>query len=272
MDCNETKWLLDPYIDGELELTRQLDVGAHLASCSTCKKAVEPVIKFRNSVRINMPVYKAPPELKATIRAVLRKVSKSETERISDLRRFLLYAAAVLVFCLLCISAWMATFHGNDRELIAQAISNHSRSLLADHLLDVTASDQHVVKSWFSGKLDYSPPVADLAESGYKLVGGRLDILENRPVAAIVYRHQEHFINEFAWPSASRAIDFDVQSHQGCSLCGWNRSGFNYLIVSELRQADMEKFEDQLRDWTEKFAVAREGEVFASQSNRHRTP
>ena len=104
----------------------------------------------------------------------------------------------------------MATSHDKDRELIAQAISNHSRSLFVDHLLDVTDSDQHAVKPWFTGKLDYSPPVADLAEAGYKLVGGRLDILENRPVAVIVYRHQEYFINEFVWPAASRAIDFDV--------------------------------------------------------------
>ena len=83
------------------------------------------------------------------------------------------------------------------------------------------------------------------------MVGGRLDILENRRVVAIVYRHQDHFINVFVWPAASRAIDFDVQSHQGYSMCAWNKSGLNYLIVSELRQADMEKFEDQLRDRTE---------------------
>jgi anti-sigma factor RsiW len=142
----------------------------------------------------------------------------------------------------------MATSHGKDRELIAQAIANHSRSLVVDHLLDVAASDQHVVKSWFTGRLDYSPPIADLAEAGYKLVGGRVDILENRPVAAIVYRYQDHFINEFVWPAARRAIDFDVQSHQGYRMCAWNKSGLNYLIVSDLSQEDTEKFEDHLRD------------------------
>jgi anti-sigma factor RsiW len=251
MDCNETNWLLDAYVDSELELTRQLDVEAHLAACSTCKKAAEAAINFRYLVRMNTPVYKAPPELKATIRAELRKVSKFEIKWISDLRRSLLYATAVLVVSLVFVWVWMATSHGKDQELIAQAISDHSRSLLADHLLDVTSSDQHTVKLWFTGKLDYSPPVADLAEAGYKLVGGRLDILENRPVAAIVYRHRDHFINEYVWPAASRAIDFDVQSHQGYSLCGWNKSELNYLIVSELSQAEMEKFEDQLRDWTE---------------------
>jgi anti-sigma factor RsiW len=76
-------------------------------------------------------------------------------------------------------------------------------------------------------------------------------MLENRQVAAIVYRHQDHVINEFVWPAAKRAIDFDVQSHQGYSMCGWNKSGFNYLIVSDLSQADTEKFEDQIRERTD---------------------
>jgi anti-sigma factor RsiW len=252
MDCNEARWLLDAYVDREIELTRQLDVEAHVAGCTSCKKAVEAAIKFRHSIQMNAPVYKAPPELKAKVRAELRKVSKSETGWISELRRPLLYAAAVLLVCLLSIAAWIATSQDKERVLIAQAISNHSHSLLADHLLDVTASDQHVVKAWFTGKLDYSPPVADLSEAGYKLVGGRLDMLENRPVAAIVYWHQDHVINEFVWPAARRGIDFDVQSHQGYSLCAWNDSGFNYLIVADLSQANMEKFEDQIRERTEK--------------------
>ena len=251
MDCNETKWLLDAYVDGELERTRQHDVETHLAGCSTCTKAVEATINFRHSVRMNMPVYKAPPELKATIRAALRKESQSETERLSELRWPLLYAAAVLLVCLLCVSAWMAASHGKDRELIAQAISDHARSLLVDHLLDVSSSDPDSVKPWFIGKLDYSPPVVNLTEGGYKLVGGRLDILENRQVAAIVYKHQDRFITVFVWPAASHAIDFDSQFFQGFNLCGWNKSGLNYLIVSELSQADMEKFVDQLRERTE---------------------
>jgi anti-sigma factor RsiW len=107
------------------------------------------------------------------------------------------------------------------------------------------------IKPWVTGKLDYPPPVADLADVGYKLLGGRIDLLENRPVAAIVYQYQGHFINVFVWPAASHAIDFDVQSQQGYSLCGWNKASLNYLIISELSPADMEKFEDQLRDRTD---------------------
>jgi anti-sigma factor RsiW len=251
MDCNEVRRFLDAYVDGEIELTRQVDVEAHLVRCSDCKKAVEAATKFRHSIKMNTLVYKAPPELEAEVRAALRKVSKSQIRWISELCRPLLYAAAILIVCLLCVAAWIATSENEERVLIAQAISNHSHSLLADHLLDVAASDRHVLNTWFTGNLDYSPPIADLPESGYKLIGGRLDMLENHPVAAIVYSHRDHVINEFVWPTAPDTIDFDVQSHQGYSMCAWNKSGFNYLIVADLSQADMETFEDQIRERTE---------------------
>jgi anti-sigma factor RsiW len=251
MDCNEARRLLEAYVDGEMELTRQLDLEAHLAGCTACKKTAETATKFRNAIHMNMPVYKAPPALKAKVQAVLRKESGSEIGWISASRRPLLCAAAVLVVSLLSVAAWMTTSGEKERALIAQAVWNHSHSLLVDHLLDITASDQHAVKAWFTGKLGYGPPIVDLSEAGYKLAGGRLDMLENRQVPAIVYRHQDHVINEFVWPAANRAIDFDVQSHQGYSMCGWNKSGFNYLIVSDLSQADTEQFEDHLRERTE---------------------
>jgi anti-sigma factor RsiW len=193
--------------------------------------------------------YKAPRELKTKIRAALRKQSKSEFQWISQLRHPLVYAAVGLSVCLLGV--WMSDSHGRDRELSVQAISNHARSLFVGHLLDVASSDQNSVKAWFTGKLDFSPPVLNLTEKGYKLAGVRLDILENRRVAAIVYKHQDRFINVFVWPTADHAIDFDTRFLLGFNLCGWNRSGLNYLIVSELSRSDIEDFEDQLRERTE---------------------
>jgi len=251
MDCNEARRLLEACVDGEMELTRQLDLEAHVAGCTACRKAAEAATKIRDAIHMNMPVYKAPPDLKSKVQAVLRKECGSEIGWIPAIRRPLRCAAAVLAVCGLSVAAWMKASSDKERALIAQAVWDHSHSLLVDHLLDVTASDQHVVKAWFTGKLGYGPPVVDLSEAGYKLAGGRLDILENRQVPAIVYRHQDHVINEFVWPAANRAIDFDVQSHQGYSMCGWNKSGFNYLIVSDLSQADTEEFEDHVRERTE---------------------
>jgi anti-sigma factor RsiW len=135
--------------------------------------------------------------------------------------------------------------------LTAEAISNHARSLSVGHLLDVASTDQDSLKAWFTGKLDFSPPVLNLTKGNYKLVGVRLDILENRRVAAIVYKHQDYFINVFVWPAADHAIDINTQALLEFNLCGWNRSGLSYLIVSKLSQSDMENFENQLRERTE---------------------
>jgi predicted anti-sigma-YlaC factor YlaD len=108
MECSEAERLLGAFVDGELERIQHLDVETHVADCSTCNKATDAAIKLRQSIHMYKPVYKTPPELKATIRAVLRKESESEREWLIKRRRPLLYAAAVLVVCLLCVSAWMA--------------------------------------------------------------------------------------------------------------------------------------------------------------------
>jgi anti-sigma factor RsiW len=251
MNCDEAGWLLNAYIDGELELTGHLDLEVHLAACATCKNAAEAAINFRSSIRMNMPIYKAPPKLKARIRTALRKESRSQLDWVSNFRRLLAIAATTIVLGLLLAWACIVLFHGRDQDLISEAVSGHSRSLLLNHLLDFTSSDQQTVKPWFTGKLGYPPPVADITQAGYKLVAGRIDLLANRPVAAIVYEHENHFISVFVWRIGDRPINFDVQSHQGYSLCGWNKSGLNYLIVSELTAADMEKFEDQFREHTD---------------------
>jgi len=214
MNCDEATWLLDAYVDGELELTRHLDLEVHLAACPTCKNAAEAAINFGSWIGMNMPVYKAPPKLKASIRAALRKECRSRLDGFSNFRRLLAIAAAIVVLGLLLAWAWIAFSHVRDQELISEAVSDHWRSLLVNHLLDTTSSDQHVVRSWFTEKFPYSPPVADLTQAGYKLVGSRIDFLANSPVAAIVYEHENHLINVFVWPVGDRAIDFDVQSHR----------------------------------------------------------
>ena len=161
-----------------------------------------------------IPIYKAPPKLKASIRAALRKECRSQPDWLSNFRQVLAIAAAIVMLGLLLAWAWIAFSHVRDQELISEAVSDHWRSLLVNHLLDTTSSDQHVVRSWFTEKFPYSPPVADLTQAGYKLVGSRIDFLANSPVAAIVYEHENHLINVFVWPVGDRAIDFDVQSHR----------------------------------------------------------
>jgi anti-sigma factor RsiW len=248
MVCHEANLLLDAYIDGELELNRQLEVEEHLALCAACKKSALIKKNQRDSVRANILVYKAPPELKRSIRAALRKESKREMPWIPRFRNTFLAAAAIIVISFLGAGIWMTISHGKDQELIAQAISNHVHSLLADHVLDVASSDRNTISPWFTRKLNYSPPITDLANAGYKLVGGRIDMLDKHPVAAIVYQHENQFINVFVWPTTRRSIAFEDKVIQGCTICGWHQGGLNYLIVSELDPDEMENFEDQLKD------------------------
>jgi mycothiol system anti-sigma-R factor len=248
MECEEIRQLLDAYLDDELEGTSQPEVQEHLNSCPGCRKEAEAISSFSSLVRTAMPMYKAPAELKARIRASLREESAHSAHWIFRFRRQLLYAAAILVLGFVLASVLRTFSPGKDQELISQAITNHARSLMVDHLVDVASSDQHIVKPWFGGKLDYSPPVADLTQAGYTLVGGRIDMLDKRPVAAIVYQHGSQFINVFVWPVTARKIDLEVQSDRGYHFCAWNQAGLNYFCISAGTAEDIEKFEDEFRD------------------------
>jgi mycothiol system anti-sigma-R factor len=248
MNCDEVRRLLDAYLDGELDSALRPQMQKHLSDCPDCQREADGMNSFVSLVRTHMPQYKAPAELKARIRASLREESPPRTDWLFRYRRQLVYAAAVLALSFFLASALRSFFPNKDRELVSQAITNHARSLMVDHLVDVTSSDQRAVKPWFSGKLDYSPPVADLAQAGYALVGGRIDMLDKRPVAAIVYQQGNHFINVFVWPVAGRKIEFEVQSDRGYHFCAWNQAGLNYFCISDGTAGDIEKFEDEFRD------------------------
>jgi anti-sigma factor (TIGR02949 family) len=248
MNCNEISQLLGAYLDGELEETLRPEVEKHLGDCPDCRKEADAIADFSSLVRTTMPTYKAPSKLKAKIRTSLRKESAPESNWFFWFRRPLIYAAAILVLGFVLASVLRTFAPNKDQELIAQAITNHARSLMVDHLVDVASSDQHIVRPWFTGKLDYSPPVADLAPEGYTLVGGRIDMLDKRPVAAIVYRHGNQVINMFIWPAESRKINFEVRSDRGYNFCGWNQAGLNYFCISAGTADEIEKFEDEFRD------------------------
>jgi anti-sigma factor RsiW len=250
MKCDAVRRMLEAYLNGEVDVTRQLNVEGHLAGCPSCRDLAEDITSFCSLVDMNTAVYKAPPELRAKIRATLGKESKSRVWWLSQFSLPLAYSATVLVLSFGLTWTWRTFSRDNDQELIAQAIGNHARSLIAVHLLDVTSSDQKAVKPWFIGKLDYSPPVVDLAQAGYPLIGGRIDMLDRRPVAAIVYQHGNYFINLFVWPVFRRKIDLNVRSDRGYQFCGWNKAGLNYLCISEVSSIALEAFEDEVREHT----------------------
>jgi anti-sigma factor RsiW len=128
-------------------------------------------------------------------------------------------------------------------------VVNHVRSLLADHLTDVASSDRHTVKPWFAGKLDFAPSVVDLSAEGFPLVGGRLDYLEHRPVAALVYGRRKHTINLFIWPS-EHASGGAPQSttNQGYQIAHWHEAGTTYWAISDLNSGELRQFVQLIRD------------------------
>jgi anti-sigma factor RsiW len=250
MNCDEVRHMLDAYLDGELDLIRHGDVEAHLPGCVNCKEAAEDKTQFCSLVRMNAPVYKGPPELRARIRAAFRRESKPRSGWLPQYSLPLAYAAAVLVLSIGLTCTWWTFYHAKNQALVLQAISNHVRSLIATHLTDVNSSDEYTLKAWFTGKLDYSLPIVDLEKAGFPLIGGRIDMLDQRPVAAIVYRHNNNSINLFVWPAMSRRIDLNVRSDRGYHFCGWNKAGLNYFCISEISSNALEAFEDQVREQT----------------------
>ncbi|MDT7811526.1 MAG: hypothetical protein QOJ42_1442, partial [Acidobacteriaceae bacterium] len=150
-------------------------------------------------------------------------------------------AAAVVVTT---VATLQLTSVPDDQRIAEQVLSGHSRSLLTSHQIDVASSDQHTVKPWLSSKLDFSPTVTDLTTSGFPLRGGRLDYVDNRPVAVLVYGHRQHVIDLFIWPdeAVSDASRTRVFSKRGLNLRHWAVAGMTYWAVSDINTADLEAF------------------------------
>jgi anti-sigma factor RsiW len=193
--------------------------------------------------------HRAPAGLQAKVEAALGQISPLEPSRPRGTARRLptvVLAASVAIFAasLGLIGFSLARAGRTADDLLAQEVlSSHVRSLQAMHLTDIESSDRHVVKPWFSGKLDASPAVHDLKAHGYPLAGGRLDYLDGRPVAALVYRRRAHVINLFTWPAAQ---DGDgkvrTQARQGFNVMHWAQAGMNYWAVSDLNQEELQQF------------------------------
>lgn len=248
MNCVEAQDLVPLYIDQELDLLRVVDVDKHLQFCVACRELYDRQRALRSIVRRDASFHRAPPELRERLRFALRgQTSESARPRARWPSRWnagLAVAAAVVLSVSVALYIVLPT--PQDR-LENDIVSSHVRSLMANHLSDVASSDQHTVKPWFNGKLDYSPPVNDLTGQGFPLIGGRLDYLDDRPVAALVYRHRLHVINLFVWPNQGgheqkpRAL-----SQQGYNLLHWTQGGMEFWAVSDLNEADLTKFVDEI--------------------------
>lgn len=257
MSCQENDTLILGYLDGELDLLNTLQLEAHLRECATCAQALKNNQLLRSALRAGDFYYKPPDDLAKRIHLSLYKANKpgkvgrqvstpvQEVPRRMPWRISWALAGVAASLAVIALMAWrlgpVASMRSKDDFLAQEILASHVRSLMTDHLTDVPSSDQHTVKPWFDGKLDFSPPVKDLSTEGFPLVGGRLDYLDGRPVAALVYRRRKHFINLFIWPAPKDAGRRMVM-RQGYNLLHWTRSGMTYWAVSDVNSAELQEF------------------------------
>jgi len=211
----------------------------------------DPMAELPADIKQNMTRYKAPPGLERRIRHMVA-LEPRESRLLQRLRsswmRWVPVAASFACGVLMSVAVvtWLGASNGGgdgDDDVIA----SHLRSLQANHLMDVASSDRHTVKPWFTGKLDYAPPVIDLVAQGFPLAGGRLDYLDGRPVAALVYRHGGHTINVFVQPGPAHARRASGATRQGFQLADWEQGGMRFRAVSDVGRDEMEQFVAAMR-------------------------
>jgi anti-sigma factor RsiW len=232
--------LLHAYVDGELDLANARETERHLERCADCRGAEKAIRELRAALTSDATAHRAPAHLRRNVRAALRREAKLSRQTLSPWLMFATgaaFAAIILGFAL-----FQTTRATRTDAIVDQAVANHVRSLLAAHLVDVVSSDQHTVKPWFDGKIDFAPEVRDLAGNGFPLVGGRLDYLDGKTVAALVYHRNKHPINLFITPTALGNASPTVTSRRGYNILAWTNNGLKYWAVSDLNQAELRQF------------------------------
>jgi anti-sigma factor RsiW len=245
--CEEVRDLLSAYADGELDLVRAVEIERHLTECPACAADLERTPALSRALADPSLYYQPPPELAARVRASVRRAA-GPGKRLA----WRPIVAAVAAAILLAVAAWAAVRGSPSRpveeQLAREVVASHVRSLLLDtHRVDVESSDQHQVKPWFTGKVDVAPEVKDLSAEGFPLIGGRLDYLDDRPAAALVYQRQKHVINVFVWRTAGKNREPEALERQGYHLIHWIDNGRAFWVVSDLNMQELRKFAELLR-------------------------
>ena len=243
MDCHSVEELFDAYVDRELAPADASSVRDHLAGCPDCARRVTEREALGRLVRL-APYYTAPAALRT-------RIAQTAPRSRSIPRRFVWAAAAAVLVAALGGSAAFVQWSrrpGPVDTIAVAVVDSHVRALMGEHLFDVRSSDQHTVKPWFLGKIDFAPPVVDLAARGFPLTGGRLDYITGNPAAALVYRRSQHTINVFIWPESAAGPGVpDARSIRGFHVRHWIRAGMSFWAVSDLNDAELDEFVRLLR-------------------------
>lgn len=248
MEHREAQELLPAYLDQELDIMAILALERHLADCPDCQQQYAQQTAMSARIRKDAGYFNAPARLAQRIDDALpRGRMRSAWPRNWKFNWFSI-GAATMTFA---AAAWSIGLYlhmpSASERLAEEVVAGHIRSLQVDHLADVASSDQHTVKPWFNGKIDFAPPVVNLAQQGFPLIGGRLDVLNERPVAALVYRRRQHPINLYISPSGAKDAPAVALDRHGYHLVHWAAQGMDYWAVSDLAASELAQFAQLLR-------------------------
>ncbi|MEI9892865.1 MAG: zf-HC2 domain-containing protein [Chthoniobacter sp.] len=251
MNCQQIQKLIHAHHDGELDAANTLQVDEHLADCPSCFGALRQLSALRGALQNSELRFSAPDSLRRSISTAVEQAAKAERASTSTRPWFHYsgWAAAAAVIAVSFVTFQLSSGRHEDR-LLADLTASHVRSLMVDHLTDVASTDQHTVKPWFDGKLDFAPPVKELREAGFPLLGGRMDFIEGHTAAALVYGRQKHFLNLFIWPATSPSpADPRASQRNGYNVIRWSDGKMACSVVSDLNETELREF---VRGWSAK--------------------
>lgn len=250
MNCELARTTVHPYFDRELDAVRSADFEAHAELCLECQAELNAADALHRRMHESDLFMPASPDLLARIRHQIAQETKENLSRNHAIRRsFLVPALAALAAAAVCLVLFLGfRSHDQSARITAELIDAHIRSLQPGHLTDVLSADQHTVKPWFDGKLDFIPPVFDFSQQGFPLVGGRLDVIDGHDVAVLVYSRRKHIINVFAWPyREARAALVNSGSRHGYNWLRWQSGEMEFCIVSDASAGDLRELQTLIR-------------------------
>jgi anti-sigma factor RsiW len=264
MTCEDSQTFLHAFLDDELDVGENLRVQQHLATCVRCRQVQEEQLALRSALHDPGLYSEVSPEFAARINKAVRAAAAEEAAKLEkaaprprwvgfleSIRWVPVAAVALAVLSVAGVLTFNRMRTSQEQLMADAALASHIRSLQPGHLIDVESSDRHTVKPWFQGKLDFAPPVPDLSDLGWALIGGRLDYMDGRPVAALVYQRRMHNINVFLWPNqgsmGGSTSDIQQQDAQGYQILHWKGTDMTYWVVSDLNQSELLEFAKALR-------------------------
>jgi anti-sigma factor (TIGR02949 family) len=243
------------YFDGEVDAVSAADIERHAEHCAECRALLQDLEQTRTAIRRDLTHGRAPPELRARIMRALDQETAVKTPRRdgwgrSTWRTRPFWAGALGGIGSAAVAATLAFFllsPSLTSPLLDDLVAAHVRSLMPSHLIDVVSTDQHTVKPWFAGHTDVSPVVADFAQQGYRLMGGRADYLDHQRSAVVVYQHGPHVINVFSWATTPRSLPKNT-TRNGYHMAFWKAGDLEYCAVSDARWDELLGLVRLLRD------------------------